>query len=253
MTDERGPGESDRRLPAAEALTAPSGKDGDDRPRISHAGSVALQWLAMNARRLVEIEDAQRRIYAAVSPLPSEVVSLGPAALGRVLAEEIKASERVPAFDGSAMDGYAVRAEDLATASAAGPVALRVVDESRAGLPASHALASGQAIAISTGAMLPSGTDAVVRIEDTARRGDRIQVSVAPGAGENIRRAGEDIRPGQTLMRSGATLGQMIIDTKTHSPKSIPMLLFQAQGTGNVKDITPLATYNVKAADFKLI
>jgi molybdopterin molybdotransferase len=161
----------------------------------------------MSARGLVEIEDAQDRIRAAVSPLPSEDVPLGPAALGRVLAEEITASERVPAFDSSAMDGYAVRADDLAAASAASPVFLAVVDESRAGSPASRALAGGQAIAISTGAVLPSGTDAVARIEDTSRRGDGVQVSVSPGAGDNIRRAGEDVRPGQTLMRSGATLG----------------------------------------------
>jgi molybdopterin molybdotransferase len=169
--------------------------------------SVALQWLAMNAGRLVEIEDARSRIRSAVSPLPSEAVSLGPAALGRVLAEEITASERVPAFDSSAMDGYAVRADDLATASAASPVALRVIDESRAGSPASHALAGGEAIAISTGAMLPHGCDAVVRIEDATRRGDRVEVSIAPGAGEHVRRAGEDVRPGQTLIHKGSTLG----------------------------------------------
>jgi molybdopterin molybdotransferase len=170
-------------------------------------GSVALQWLAMTASQLVEIEEARRMVLAAVSPLGGETVALGAAALGRVLAEEVTATEPVPSFDSSAMDGFAVRAEDLVGASSSRPIALRVIGESRAGAPASNGLAGGEAIAISTGAMIPAGADAVVRVEDTHARGDRVDVTVAPASGRDIRRAGEDVRPGQTILRNGAVLG----------------------------------------------
>jgi molybdopterin molybdotransferase len=161
----------------------------------------------MTASQLVEIEEARRRVLAAVSPLPGETVQLGPAALGRVLAEEVKSMEPVPAFDSSAMDGFAVRAEDLVGATGSSPVALRVTGESRAGTPASQGLAGGEAISISTGAMMPAGADAVVRVEDTRANGDRVQITVAPASGQDVRRAGEDVRPHQTVLSSGTALG----------------------------------------------
>src|SRR6476646_4699205 len=128
--------------------------------------SVALQWLAMSAGKLVEIEDARRRVLACAAPLPSESVALGAEALGRVLAEDVTAGEPVPAFDSSAMDGFAVRAEDVAGASASRPIALRLSGESRAGAPAPSSLSPGEAISISTGAMVPEGADAIVRVEE---------------------------------------------------------------------------------------
>jgi molybdopterin molybdotransferase len=161
----------------------------------------------MNASQLVEIEEAQRRVLAAVSPPQSESVQLGAAALGRVLAEDVAAGEPVPSFDGSAMDGFAVRAADLLDATDSRPRTLRVIDESRAGSPASRPLGAGEAITISTGAMVPSGADAIVRVEDTRRDGDDVQVSVAPAHGQDIRRAGEDVRPGQTVLSSGTAIG----------------------------------------------
>ena len=148
MADERSASEHDRRLGAAEALATPPGHNGDDRPPVNHVVSVALQWLAMTASQLVEIDEARRRVLAAVSPLAGETVQLGAAALGRVLAEEITSEEPVPAFDSSAMDGFAVRAEDLVGARSSRPIALRVTGESRAGTPASNELAGGEAIEI---------------------------------------------------------------------------------------------------------
>ncbi len=123
-------------------------------------------------RKLVEIEEARRRVLAAVSALASATVPLGAAALGRVLAEEITASEPVPAFENSAMDGFAVRAEDLLGVTAAREMVLRVIDESRAGSPASHALASGEAISVSIGPMLLDGAEEIVRLEDIRRDGE---------------------------------------------------------------------------------
>ena len=126
--------------------------------------------------------------------MPAEEVALGDAR-GRVLAEPVDAgAEAVPGFDNSAMDGYAVRAADAAGAAEASPVSLRISGESRAGHPAEGELAAGEAIAISTGAMVPAGADAVVRVEDTRGTGDAVEILAPPADGANIRRAGEDIR-----------------------------------------------------------
>jgi molybdopterin molybdotransferase len=154
----------------------------------------------------MEIEDARRLILAAVRPLSSEPVELQDA-LGRVLGEDITASEPVPPFDSSAMDGFAVRAEDVGGASSAGPPLLRVVDESRAGSPATASLTAGQAIAISTGAMLPAGADTVIRVEDTRREGEDVAVLVSATAGLDVRRAGDDVLAGQRVLMRGAVLG----------------------------------------------
>jgi molybdopterin molybdotransferase len=153
-----------------------------------------------------EVEAARREILARVTPLGVEEVDLA-AALGRRLGITAVADGPFQPFDNSAMDGFAVRATDLGAASAASPVALTAVDESRAGHPAERALEPGEAIAISTGAMLPAGADTVVRVEDTERRGDRVLVCVPPAPGANVRRASEDIAAGETVLSRGAELG----------------------------------------------
>src|SRR3954447_9753087 len=98
----------------------------------------------------LEIDDARRLVLDRAIRLGAEPVAVREV-LGRVLAEDVTSADSVPGFDNSAMDGYAVRAPD----TAGQPVRLAVVDESRAGHPASRAVGAGQAIAISTGAMLP--------------------------------------------------------------------------------------------------
>ena len=119
--------------------------------------------------KLIEIEEARRLVLERASPLAAEEVPLGEA-LGRVLAIEVGAADPVPGFDNSAMDGFAVRAADTAAA----PVTLQVVDESRAGRPARRAVGAGEAILISTGAMVPDGADSVVPVEDTSARDGRV-------------------------------------------------------------------------------
>ncbi len=194
--------------------------------------------------KAIEIEAARREILARVRPLPVEEVGLGEA-LGRRLAADAVAAGPSQPFDNSAMDGFAVRAADLDGADGHAPVALAVIAESRAGHPAARALGPGEAIAISTGAMLPQGADAVVRVEDTSPAGgaaagsgegaapdggegaaagpgegaapgrDRgrvlIGAAVAPGA--NVRRAGEDVAAGETVLRAGAELGPAELGT----------------------------------------
>ena len=129
-------------------------------------------------------------------------------AAGRILAEAVTSADAVPSFDNSAMDGYAVRATDTKTASAETPLTLALVGESRAGHPAGEAIGPGEAIAISTGAMLPVGADAVVRVEDTdgARR-DQVSIEVAVETGRDIRYAGEDIAAGDVVLEPGVELG----------------------------------------------
>jgi molybdopterin molybdotransferase len=146
---------------------------------------------------LLDIASARERVLAAVRPLGSEDVALGDA-LGRVLAADVSAEEDVPPFDSSAMDGYAV---------IAGPGGeLEVVDESRAGHPAQRALGGGQAIAISTGAQIPDGADAVVPVERVEANDGRVTVpDTDPGA--NVRRAGDDVGRGDKVLRAGAQVG----------------------------------------------
>jgi molybdopterin molybdotransferase len=157
-------------------------------------------------RQLLEIEDARARVLERVPAPESEPVPLREAA-GRVIAEDVVAPEPVPAFDNSAMDGYAVRAADTAGASPESPVRLEVRDESRAGRPAEAAVGEGEAIAISTGAMVPDDADAVIRVEDTRADGSAVELWAAVRPGQNIRRAGEDLLAGDTVLRAGALAG----------------------------------------------
>ncbi|OLE37448.1 MAG: hypothetical protein AUG48_04380 [Actinobacteria bacterium 13_1_20CM_3_68_9] len=158
------------------------------------------------ARVLIEITEARRRVLERCKPLADEGVTLEQA-LGRVLAEDVTSGDDVPGFDNSAMDGFAVQAADTRGATPTKPATLRVVDESRAGAPASARLGAGEAIAISTGGMLPAGADAVVRVEDTAPADGGVDVAVEVDPGRDVRRAGDDLRAGERVLFTGSTLG----------------------------------------------
>ena len=158
------------------------------------------------SRELLDIEVARGAVLERVGVLPSERVALHDA-LGRVLAEEVASAEAIPPFDNSAMDGFAVRAEDTRGAAADTPVTLRVIDESRAGVPSSSPAGPGEAIAISTGAAMPPGCDAVVRVEDTEPRDGAIAVSAPIDPGHDVRHAGDDIRAGEVVLSQGAIAG----------------------------------------------
>ena len=158
------------------------------------------------ASGLLEIDEARRLVLGPVTPLAPERVELD-GALGRTLAEDVRAEEAVPAFDNSAMDGFAVRAADVARAAPGTPLVLSVVAESRAGSPAREALGPGQAIAISTGAMLPDGADTIVPVEDACLRDGQLEIRSSSPAGRHVRLAGDDVRAGQTVLGRGAVLG----------------------------------------------
>lgn len=156
--------------------------------------------------KAIEVEAARREILARVAPTAAQNVRLGEA-LGRRLAVDAVADGQFQPFDNSAMDGFAVRAAEVAGAGPGSPTSLMIVDESRAGRRATHAVKPGEAIAISTGAVLPAGADAVVRVEDTEVEDDRVLIKSPAAPGENVRRAGEDIAVGETVLRAGTELG----------------------------------------------
>jgi molybdopterin molybdotransferase len=157
-------------------------------------------------RRDLEAREALAAILERTPVLGAETVAL-PAALGRVLAEPVVSARLLPPADNSAMDGYAVRAADLAGASGAAPRELPVAFEIAAGGAASRTLRPGEAARILTGAPLPPGADAVVRQEDTQRQGDRVRIEVAARVGENVRPAGEDVQPGEVVLPAGRRIG----------------------------------------------
>jgi molybdopterin molybdotransferase len=148
-------------------------------------------------RELLPMEDARRLVLGAVRPLPADTVPLGEA-LGRVLAEDVESAADVPPFDSSAMDGFALVAGEAGK--------LRVVAESRAGRPAVRAVGPGEAVAISTGAQIPAGADAVIPVERVDASDGAVHVP-AVAAGANVRRAGEDVRAGELVLRAGTELG----------------------------------------------
>ena len=155
---------------------------------------------------LIDIETARSLVLERVRATEPEDVPLRAAGERRLAATAVAAVD-VPGFDNSAMDGFAVRAADTAGAAPDSPRELRIAGEARAGAPAAVAAGAGEAIAISTGAMVPDGADAVVRVEDTERRGDVVAVAAAVAAGTSIRRRGEDIRSGDELITAGTSLG----------------------------------------------
>lgn len=140
-----------------------------------------------------------------MTALGSEEVALTQAR-GRVLAEAVRSERDVPPFANSAMDGYAVRAVDVAEASAAQPVRLRVLGEIRAGAAPPTGVQPQSALRIMTGAMVPEGSDAVVRVEDTAERDGTVEVRVAVAAGTSLRAAGSDLRHGDLVAATGQVI-----------------------------------------------
>ncbi|MCA9610040.1 MAG: molybdopterin molybdotransferase MoeA, partial [Myxococcales bacterium] len=156
---------------------------------------------------MIEPAEAWARIAAHVAPLSAERVLLD-AAQGRFLASPLLARRDDPPFDNSAMDGYAVRAEDVAGASAEHPVALALIDESRAGAAATRRLEPGQAIRIFTGAVMPAGADTVVMQEDTRRERDgEVLVLEGHGPGHHVRARGEAVAGGATILDVGDSIG----------------------------------------------
>ena len=150
---------------------------------------------------MLSVEEAQREILGRVRVLPSERVDVL-AALGRVLAEPIRSTRRIPPWPNSSMDGYAVRAADARPAAT-----LRVVGRVVAGSLPTRAVGVGEAVRIFTGAPLPSGADTVIPQEDVDARDGVIALRNAVEPGAYVRPAGEDVREGDLVLEPGRAIG----------------------------------------------
>ncbi|MDQ6805004.1 MAG: molybdopterin molybdotransferase MoeA [Actinomycetota bacterium] len=150
-------------------------------------------------RRLVSIAQAQEQVLAEIDPLAAESVPIEDA-LDRVLARDLPAAGDVPPFASAAMDGYAVLA---------GPAGrtLRVIGESRAGVPSELAIGASEAIRTSTGAELPAGANAVIRQERVEAEGDQVTLRAGVAVADDIRFRGEDLAAGARVLSAGTTLG----------------------------------------------
>ncbi|MGH6807886.1 MAG: molybdopterin molybdenumtransferase MoeA, partial [Ensifer adhaerens] len=152
---------------------------------------------------LLSVEEALNRILDSARPRQAiEHVDLHEG-LGRVLAQDVTARVTHPAFDNSAMDGYAVRHEDIHTIGAE----LTVIGQSAAGHGFDGEVKSGEAVRIFTGAPLPPGADTVIIQEDTEQLADgKIRTLFAPGKGRHIRLSGQDFAAGETVLHAGDVL-----------------------------------------------
>jgi len=151
------------------------------------------------------IAEALALMLPAFSPLGEEEVRLIESS-GRYLSDDVVARSDAPPFHNSAMDGYAVRAADVAAAVLSAPVRLPVSGEARAGGPLPAPLEQGTACRIFTGAPMPAGADAVVIQEDTEQDGDEVKIREASPAGRHVRAQGSDVRSGSLLLRAGDRL-----------------------------------------------
>jgi molybdopterin molybdotransferase len=158
-----------------------------------------------NPPDLVPFAEARAAVLKRLAPPPAREVGLGDA-LGCVLATDVAAAEDLPPFANSAMDGFAVRAEDLAGAAAATPVGLRITGEVFAGTGRLPTVAPGGAARIMTGGAVPPGADTVVPVEETTVDGDTVLVRLDPGPRRFVREAGEDVRLGSVVLERGRVL-----------------------------------------------
>ena len=156
------------------------------------------------------VEEHQRVIARLISPRQAGGAPLADA-LGLVLADDVIAGLSLPVFDNSAMDGYAVRVEDVAGASASEPVKLVVAEDIPAGRIDSPILVPGTAHRIMTGAPMPPGATAVVPVERTDGRVDTVTISASATPGQHIRRAGEDVAVGTRVLDAGRVVTPAVL------------------------------------------
>ena len=154
---------------------------------------------------MISADQALQIVLENVAPLGVERIPILDA-LGRVLAENISSSRDIPGFDNSAMDGYAVRAADLASASEANPVKLRVVETAGAGQMPSRRVGAGETVRTMTGAPIADGADAIIQVERTRGSGDVVEFLAPAEVRGFIRPRGEDLCLGELVMSPGKTL-----------------------------------------------
>ncbi|MGZ7079573.1 MAG: molybdopterin molybdotransferase MoeA, partial [Thermoanaerobaculia bacterium] len=166
--------------------------------------------------RMLPVEEAQQRVLDEGRLLGTEQVAFTEA-LGRVLREDVRSPDDVPQGDNTAMDGYAVRSEDIASA----PVTLRVIEDLPAGTVAAKRVERGTAIRIMTGALIPEGADVVAHVEITDGGSDQVRVLSALKRGTNIRARGEDMRAGDVVLEAGTPIHAAEVGVLASVQKSV--------------------------------
>jgi len=156
---------------------------------------------------LLSFEDALKDILNTIIPIGRTENQPLEGVLGRILACDVTATHNTPPFDRSNMDGYAVKAQDIAAATAVSPARLELVETVYAGGCSTQAVKPGKCVQIATGAAIPDGADAVVMAEDTRRDGTALLVTKSVSVGDNIGRLGGDIMKGETLLKTGTIMG----------------------------------------------
>lgn len=154
---------------------------------------------------MVRVDEALEKILSHIHPLGFERVSILDA-LRRIIAEDIYANRNIPPLDNSAMDGYALRVEDIQKASPNHPIPLEVIEDLPAGSISKKKLERGQAIRIMTGAPVPKGADTVIPVEETKMENGSVLIFKASALGENIRKSGEDVKKGDRVISKGDTI-----------------------------------------------
>ncbi len=154
---------------------------------------------------MLSVEEARQQMLESIPVLPTEKRMILDCT-GYVLAEALHASENIPPFDNSAMDGFAVRSVDMKDASNENPVVLTVVETIAAGYAPEKSVSSGQSARIMTGAMMAEGADAVVMQEVTELNGDKVKIFESVEKEENVRFAGESVKKGDCVMSPGKVL-----------------------------------------------
>lgn len=151
---------------------------------------------------MISVEEALGLILENIREIGFEKVDIKEA-LGRVLAEDVYARRNIPPWDNSAMDGYAVKVNDVEGASKENPAVLKIIESLPAGYISKSKLKYGEAIRIMTGAPMPNGADAVVMAEYTEKDGGKVRIFKRPENGDHIRKAGEDVKDGQLVIKKG--------------------------------------------------
>jgi len=154
---------------------------------------------------MISFDEALNNILSHIHALGPEKVSLLES-LGRAIGEDIYANRDIPPLDNSAMDGYALKFEDVQKASPDHPVRLEVVEDLPAGFISKKKLEIGKSIRIMTGAPIPKGADAVIPVEETKKEDGSVLIFKAAGLGENIRKSGEDVKKGDRVISEGDTI-----------------------------------------------
>jgi molybdopterin molybdotransferase len=154
---------------------------------------------------MISVEEALKTILEGIKPLDCETLPII-SALGCVIGEDIVSGRTIPPLANSAMDGYAVISADTTFASRQKPAVLDVLEDVPAGKVATQAIHKGQGIRIMTGAPLPKGANAVIRVEDTEADEDKVKIFVSAEPGLDIREAGEDVETGELVILRGTVL-----------------------------------------------